>query len=140
VSYLLDTCVLSELVKPRPDPSLTGWVADQNEHSLHLSVVTIGELHKGVAMLPTSRRRDDLELWLENELIPRFGGRILAIDLEVARVWGEMLGQASSRGRPLAAVDALIAATGSANDCVVVTRNVTDMEPTGVEVLNPWVE
>ena len=138
MTFLLDTCVLSELVKPQPEESVLAWVASRNEHDLFLSVITLGELHKGIARLPRSRRRSDLGEWVERDLALRFHGRILDVDAAVAADWGRMLGLAETRGRPLTAIDALIAATAKAHGHSVVTRNEADFEPTGVSMINPW--
>lgn len=138
MSYLLDTCVLSELVRSRPAPGVCDWVAAQPEHALFLSVITVGELHKGLAKLDVGPRRHALERWIEDDLTRRFSGRILSVDAAVARVWGEMLGAAEVAGASLAAIDALIAATARVHGCAVVTRNEPDFRPTGIEVVNPW--
>ncbi|MCK5379718.1 MAG: type II toxin-antitoxin system VapC family toxin [Acidobacteria bacterium] len=138
MSFLLDTCVLSELVKPRPNAGVRDWVGAQNEHRLFLSVITVGELQKGVSKLQPGRRRAELQQWLEGELLIRFQGRILDIDTAVAGEWGVMLGEAEGRGRPLPAIDVLIAATAKVHGCAVVTRNEADIEPTGIVVVNPW--
>ena len=136
--YLIDTCVLSELVKSRPSKKVVEWVKAQEELDLFLSVMTIGELHKGIAKLPPGARRDRLEGWVEQDLAVRFRNRVLPIDNEVAAKWGVMLGEAEATGESLPVIDALIGATALACDCVVVTRNVSDLERTGAEVLNPW--
>ncbi|MEN8165617.1 MAG: type II toxin-antitoxin system VapC family toxin [Acidobacteriota bacterium] len=138
MSFLLDTCVLSELVKPRPDIGVCDWVAAQNEHRLFLSVITVGELQKGISKLPPGGRRTELQRWLEGELLIRFQGRIFDIDTAVAGAWGVMLGEAEGRGRPLPVIDVLIAATAKVHACAVVTRNETDIQPTGIQVVNPW--
>jgi len=138
VNYLLDTCVLSELVKPQPEPKVVDWVGDQDEYCLFLSVITIGELHKGIARLPGGQRRARLESWVAEDLTARFGERILPVDTLVAATWGFMLGEAEAKGSPLPVVDALISATASVHRCVVVTRTVADFERTGIEVENPW--
>ncbi|MCD4751348.1 MAG: type II toxin-antitoxin system VapC family toxin [Thermoanaerobaculales bacterium] len=138
MSYLLDTCVLSELIKPRPNAAVCQWVAAQKEHRLFLSVITIGELQKGVSKLSPGRRRTKLQRWLEGDLLIRFQGRLLGIDTTVAGEWGVMLGEAESRGRPIPVIDALIAATARVHHCAVVTRNETDIKPTGIDVVNPW--
>ena len=138
MSFLLDTCVVSELIKLRPNKGLCSWVADQEEHRLFLSVITIGELQKGVSKLSPGQRRAEIERWIESDLLHRFKSRILCIDTAVATTWGEMLGKAEGRGRPIPAIDALIAATARVNRCTVVTRNESDIEPSGVEVINPW--
>ena len=138
MNYLLDTCVLSELVKPQPEPKVVDWVGDRDEYCLFLSVITIGELHKGIAKLPDGPRRARLESWVAVDLKARFGERILPVDTRVAATWGVILGEAEAQGSPLPVVDALIGATASVHGCVVVTRNVADFERTGVEVENPW--
>ncbi len=138
MTFLLDTCVLSELVKPRPNAGVCTWVSAQNEHQLYLSVITVGELQKGVSKLPPGRRRTELENWLEGDLLNRFQGRILGIDTATAGVWGVMLGEAEGRGRPLPVIDTLIAATAKVNRCAVVTRNEADIEPSGIPIVNPW--
>ena len=139
MSFLLDTCVLSEFVKPRPNVGVCDWVAAQNEHQLFLSVITVGELQKGISKLPVGRRRTDLQQWLECELLIRFQGRILDIDTAVAGTWGMLLGEAEGRGRPLPVIDVLMAATAQVHGCSVVTRNESDFEPTGIAVVNPWL-
>jgi predicted nucleic acid-binding protein len=138
VNFLLDTCVLSELVKPQPEPKVVGWVGDQDEFCLFLSVITIGELHKGIAKLPCGPRRTGLESWVAEDLTARFDNRILSVDTRVAATWGAMLGEAEAAGNPLPVIDALIGATASVHGCVVVTRNAADFERIGVDVKNPW--
>jgi predicted nucleic acid-binding protein len=138
VSFILDTCVLSELVKPRPEPTVVEWIGAQDEHRLFLSVITFGELQKGIAKLPSGPKRDRLSLWVAEDLAARFRERILPIDIRVAATWGTMLGEAESQGKPIPVVDGLIGATARVHECVIVTRNVADLERTGVEVINPW--
>jgi predicted nucleic acid-binding protein len=130
--------VLSELVKPRPEPAVVEWIGDQDEHRLFLSVITIGELQKGISKLPSGTKRDGLATWVTEDLTARFRERILPIDIQVAATWGTMLGKAESQGKPIPVVDGLIGATARVHECVVVTRNVADLERTGVEVFNPW--
>lgn len=136
--YLLDICVLSELVKPKPEAKVVRWVDEQDEHQLFLSVVTIGELYKGIAKLPAGPRRARLEDWVEDDLTSRFHRRILPVDTAVAATWGVMLGVAEVDGGPLPVIDALIGATAKVHSCTVVTRNEIDLVRTGVEVKNPW--
>lgn len=138
MAFLIDTCVLSELVKKRPEPRVVRWVDDAEEETLHLSVLTIGELHKGVAKLRPSAKRRNLESWVRTDLPVRFEGRILPISIDVASRWGELCGEAERRGEPLPVIDALIAATALASSLTVVTRNTNDLERTGVDVLDPW--
>lgn len=135
---LLDTCLISELVKPDPSIAVLDWLQAQDECDLYLSVLTLGELAKGIEKLPDSRRRRDLREWLDRELKPRFHGRWLPIDLRVAALWGSLLAQAERSGRPLPAIDALLAATAINSDLTLVTRNVADFASTGVALHNPW--
>ena len=137
-SFLLDTNIPSELIRTRPDPRVARWVYAQSEQSLYLSVVSIGELRRGIVVLPVSKRRTELELWLDGELLPRFRGRILTVTRSVADRWGTLDGQCQLRGAPLNTADGMIAATALENGLSVVTRNVRDFAELGVEVINPW--
>jgi len=138
MKYILDTCVISELAKLIPDKKVISWVTQNNEEDFYLSTLTFGELHKGISKLFPSKRRAFLHQWVEYELKERFENRIIDIDLKVAKVWGEIQGQAELKGCPMPAIDSLIAATGAAHDLIVVTRNTSDMEQSGVSLLNPW--
>ena len=138
MSYLLDTCVVSELTKPRPSKTVAEWLKSNDEGSFFLSVITLGEIEKGIAKLPDSRKKRAIEVWLRSDLLPRFGKRLLPVSRKVAVIWGRMQGEAEKEGAPLPTVDSLIAATAQANDLVVVTRNGDDIERCGVEVLDPW--
>ncbi len=136
--YLLDTCLLSELVKPRPDPSVTAWVDQQSESQLYLSVLTLGALRKGVERLQDGRKRVRLTNWLDGELKPRFVGRLLSVDEDVAERWGMVCAQANASGVAVPVVDGLIAATALVHGLTVVTRNVSDIQASGALVFNPW--
>ena len=138
MNYLLDTCVISELIKARPTGSVVKWVESTEENSLFLSVLTFGELHKGIAKLRASRKRKTLQEWVSKDLYQRFDTRIIPISIEIARIWGEIQGNAERKGYRMPAIDSLIAATALAYDLTVVTRNVADMENSGVQVHNPW--
>lgn len=140
MNYLLDTCVISELVKPAADEKVTSWISNGFEETIHLSVITIGEIQKGITKLPASAKKRQLQRWLDNDLIERFENRIVPIDQKVARMWGKILAQAEKKGRQLPAIDGLIAATGLAYNMTVVTRNVSDMQVDGLSVFNPWEE
>ena len=131
--FLLDTDALSELEKPRPDPGLLAWLETMDWLDLYLSVITIGELWKGIAELPPGRRRRSLEAMFE--LIPdRFHNRIIAVDYPVAVKFGEIQAQAG----PLPSLDTLIAATALTRQLTLVTHNTRDMARTGAAILDPW--
>jgi hypothetical protein len=138
VKYLLDTCVISELVKKEPNAAVLRWLDEQDEQTLFLSVLTPGELQKGVSRLPPGARKDDLQVWIGHDLSERFGERILDLDLETSLVWGRLQGEAELRGEKLPVMDSLIAATAISHGMVVVTRNVKDMERCRARVFNPW--
>jgi hypothetical protein len=114
------------------------WIDGQDETSLHLSVLTIGELEKGIARLPASTRRSRLLSWVRRDLAERFGGRLLAIDARTATRWGAISGESERRGRPLPVIDSLIAATALVHGLTVATRNVSDFERCGATCVNPW--
>ena len=136
--FLLDTNIPSELIRTRPDPRVANWVYSQNEHSLYLSAVTIGELRKGFVIMPEGKRRNELEQWLEYDLMPKFAGRILPIDQAIADRWGVLDGESQLRGKPLNTADGMIAATAFERDLIVVTRNMKDFDALGVRLFNPW--
>ncbi len=137
--YLLDTNVVSEYSRPwPPDPRVKQWVDAQREDSLHLSVLTLGEIRKGTTLLPAGRKRNQLEQWLELELPLRFGDRLLPINAQIAELWGEMAGEAQLQGTALAIIDGLIAATAKHHELTIVTRNVRDFRMLGITIFNPW--
>ncbi|MGQ0654007.1 MAG: type II toxin-antitoxin system VapC family toxin [Betaproteobacteria bacterium] len=138
MSFLLDTAVVSELVAKSPSAAVLEWIDGQDEGSLYLSVLTLGELDKGVARLPASARRTRLQSWVRRELAERFGARLLAVDALAATRWGVMTGESENRGRPLPFIDSLIAATALVHRLIVVTRNLEDFERCGAICLNPW--
>jgi predicted nucleic acid-binding protein len=135
VSYLLDINVLSEVVKKRPAPRVLEWFASIQDEALYLSVLTLGEIRRGVERLPQGKGREELRSWLEIELPGWFGERVLPIDQKVADCWGTLL---ASTERTLPSIDALLAATARCHDLRIVTRNEKDFQGTGVAVLNPW--
>ena len=138
MKYLLDTCLISELVKKEPNPAVVSWLDEEDEQKLFLSVLNLGELQKGISKLPDNAKKDELQAWVALDLVERFAGRILDIDLETALSWGRLQGEAEQAGEKLPVMDSLIAATAVAHGLVVVTRNVRDMERCGVKVCNPW--
>ena len=136
--FLLDTNIISELVKPRPEPRVVAWVEATDEHLLYLSVLTLGEIRKGIVAVPHAARRAELEAWLESDLRPRFAGRILTVDEAVAERWGIIAGQAAMRGFLMPVIDGLLAAIAIHHTLTLVTRNTRDVAETGVPVFNPW--
>ena len=140
MSYLLDTCVISELVKKVPRRQVVDWVEAQEESTLYLSALTIGELEKGIAKLPASARKTRLTTWVRRDLAARFAGRVVPVDARVASRWGSITGESERRGSPLPVVDSLIATTALVHDLQVVTRNTEDFARCGVVCINPWGE
>jgi len=138
VNFLLDTCVISELVARRPNASVIEWVDGIEEEHLYLSVVTIGEIGKGIAKLKDAARAQDFRSWLHDQLLPRFGERILPISTSVMLEWGQLAGTLEQEGKPMPAFDSLIAATERHGELTLVTRNVDDFRNAGIRLLNPW--
>jgi predicted nucleic acid-binding protein len=137
VKYLLDTCVLSEFVKITPDSNVLKWFAESKAHELFTGAMNMAELHRGVAKLTQSKRRSDLINWLQ-KLEIGFEDRILAFDINTAKVWAEMVADAEAKGKTISAFDSIVAATARAQGCQLVTRNVSDFSNSGVNVINPW--
>lgn len=136
--FLLDTNIISNLLKPRPDAALRSWIDTRDEESLYLSVLTLGEMRQGIEMAASDgRKRSKLETALA-DFRARFTGRVLSIDDVVAETWGEMMGRARVGGAPLSSTDALIAATAIVHRLVVVTGNVRHFDRTGAHVFNPF--
>ena len=138
MTFLLDTVLVSELVKRAPNPDVIAWVDGRDEDSLFLSAITLGEIQKGISKLPDSKRKELLQTWLAQDLMRRFGGRIISVDGEVALTWGTLQGEAERNGQQLPVVDCLIAATARVHNLTVATRNVRDMQRCNVPVINPW--
>jgi len=126
------------MTRPYPRPSVSGWLDDADDDELYFSVVSLGEILKGVTVLEPSKRRSQLQLWLDETLRPWFDGRILPVTQPIAERWGALAGQSQMKGTPLGVVDGLIAATALEHDLTVVTRNVKDFAGLGVAVFNPW--
>lgn len=137
MNYLLDTCVISEFTKQHPHPGVLRWLESHDERSLYLSVVTPGEIQKGIAKLEDPLRQHTLRTWLDG-VIERFGRRILPLDLDVMLKWGDVLGQAQRMGVVLPTVDTLIASTAQVHGLHVVSRNVRDLERCHAVLVNPW--
>jgi toxin FitB len=138
VRYLLDTNILSELVRPRPDGRVTAWIEAQSPLDMAISVLSLGEVEKGIARLAAGARRTELSRWARVELPAQFVGRLLGVDAAVAVAWGALSARAAEEGRPLPVVDGLLLATALAHELTLVTRNVADCARRGVPVYDPW--
>jgi predicted nucleic acid-binding protein len=138
MKYLLDTCVLSELIKKEPNQKVVKWVSQNEESDLFISVLTIGEIHKGIEKLSESKKKEKLHQWVNYDLKERFKSRIIDFDLETATVWGKTQAHSELSGKGMPAIDGQIVATGISYDLTVVTRNTKDMEISGAALLNPW--
>lgn len=136
--YLLDTNVVSELIKKQPNPKVVQWVDDQDATRMYLSVITIGEIRKGIEKLPISERKASLQAWLSLQLLIRFEGRIVPITTNVMLRWGELTGQLETKGIVLSAIDSFIAAIALDGQFTLTTRNTEDFRDTGVSLFNPW--
>src|SRR5260221_800808 len=135
--FLLATNCISELVRSKPEPRVVDWLRAADESLLYLSVLTLGEIRKGAAILPQSKRRTYLESWLELDLQVRFSGRVLDIDTAVSDRWGWLTAEAQRRGKPLSAIDGLLAATAIHHNLTIVSRNTSDFSGTQAPILNP---
>jgi toxin FitB len=138
MNFLLDTNVISEPMKARPNAAVLAWLGGVDEDSVFLSVVTITELRYGIERLATGRRRDRLDGWLRKDLFSRFGARILPVDLEIANACGRVVARSESLGRPMEPRDAFIAATAEVHGLTLVTRNASDFELTVKNIVTPW--
>lgn len=138
MKYLLDTCIISELVKPQINEKVIKWLLGKNENDLFLSVLTIGEIYKGISRLPDSKKRRKLQKWVEEDLINRFEGRILDITLEIAIYWGKQQGELEKKGIKIPVIDGLLAASAVIEKLIFVTRNTKDLENSGAKLINPW--
>lgn len=139
MSFLLDTNLVSEWVKPRPNPGVVAWLSSADEDRTFLSVVTLAELRHAVERLGSGARQRRLDQWLSVELPLRFDGRILLIDPVVADGWGRVMARVRDAGRAIGVMDAFIAATALAHDLTLATRNIGDFDGV-VRLVNPWAE
>jgi toxin FitB len=140
MTFLLDTTVVSEWVKSRPNRGVATWLAQVDEDRVFISVVTLAELRYGIERMPAGSRRKRLDEWLRDELPLRFEGRVLSIDPIVADGWGKVVARSEAAGRPISAMDALIAATAETHDMTLVTRNTSDFEASLRLMINPWAK
>ena len=138
MNFLLDTNVVSEWTKPRPNAGVIAWLAEADEDRIFISVITIAELRHGIERLPAGARRNRLDTWLKEQVPLRFEERLLAVDVDTANVWGRVMAQGQAAGHPPGTMDAFIAATVLRHDMTLVTRNVSDFAPLGIRLVNPW--
>jgi len=138
MNYILDTNVVSELIAVDPDHSVIQWIDSVDPESIFLSVITIGEIKKGIEKLPRSKRKERYSTWLEQDLLVRFEKRILLLDSSTLLTWGQLTADLEKAGRPMPAIDSLLAASALNTGYTLVTRNTADFESAGILVLNPW--
>ncbi len=138
MKLLLDTNVLSEVTKPNPDARVLEWLDKLDEDRSFISIVSIAEIRRGVALMDRGRKRDALAEWLAQDLTQRFEHRIIPVDEPVPLAWGDLMGHAKRSGRGLSSMDGLIAATAVAHDLGLATRNTSDFEGFGIELIDPW--
>jgi toxin FitB len=138
MNYLLDTCVLSEFTRRKPDEKVIRWLDSIDEEKLFISAIALGEIQRGIERLPESGRKTELLAWMNNGLLQRFGPRILPLEAETMLLWGSLTARLESAGRPLPVMDSLIAAAALQHNLILATRNVADFSPCGVQLTNPW--
>ena len=138
MNYLLDTCVLSEFTRHRPEQKVVRWLDQIDEEKLYISVITIGEIQHGIERLPESHRKTELLTWMNNGLIQRFEQRILPLNTQTMFLWGSLVARMEQNGQPMGVMDSLIIATALQNNLIIATRNVRNFLPCGVQVTNPW--
>ncbi len=136
--FLFDTNIPSELSRPHPDPRVVSFIGQVDPDRVFFSVLTLGELARGIAALPPSHRRTNLQTWMDNEVRPWFGSRILPVSAEIAEIWGNLAAQAKLKGTPLAVIEGLIGATALHHGLTLVTRNIRDFRGLGLTLIDPW--
>lgn len=136
--FLVDTNVVSEIFKPRPDRRVQTWLREAEPSTLFMSALTAGEIEKGIARLPSGKRRTALEVWFEKDLLVFFARRVVDVNLEIARTWGRLAVKRAAEGRPLPVVDGLISAIALHHGLTLVTRNTSDFERIGLPLFDPW--
>jgi hypothetical protein len=138
MSYLLDTNVISEWRRPRPDEGLVQWLRGTDEDELYISAATVAEISYGVERMPRGRRRDEIGDWLDRGIVGRFGERIVDIDRRAAALWGRIVAGRAAAGEPIGIMDAFVAAAALARGFALVTRNDHDFRGLGLRLVNPW--
>ena len=139
MNYLLDTCVLSEFTRRQPDEKVIHWMERIDEERLFISVITVGEIQRGIERLPDSERKTALLVWMNTALSERFAGRMLPLGGSTMLLWGSLTARLERLGRPLPVMDSLIAATALQHSLILATRNLDDFENSGVQLINPWL-
>jgi predicted nucleic acid-binding protein len=138
VTYLVDTNVLSEVRRPQPSLQVLGWLDRVDEDRTFVSVISLAELRRGIALMEPGRRRDALETWLADDLPARFAGRLLPVDARIAERWGELMAISKKSGKALSTMDGFLAATALVHGLTMVSRNTKDFVEFGVSLLDPW--
>ena len=138
MAYLLDTCAISEMISAKPTSSVLDWFESQSEHSLFLSIITVGEIEKGIYQLPQGERRRRLEIWFFDQVSPSFQGRVFNIDRKLITTWAKMISELKTKGMIRSSLDSLIEATAIHHQLILVTRNVKNFQNSQVTILNPW--
>lgn len=139
MKYLLDTCILSELIKIEPSILVINWINSIPEENIFISSITIGEIQKGISKLVNSKKKITLQNWLDNDLINRFDNKIIPIDKDISICWGLINANTEKKGKKLPSIDSLIAATAIKNNLILVTRNVSDMIESGANIFDPFI-
>jgi len=139
MNYILDTNVISELVASEADQRVIAWIDSLDSENVFLSVITIGELKKGIEKLPNSKRKSTLETWLQEDLLVRFRDHIIPLDIPVLLTWGKLVASTEKQGNPMPAIDSLLAATAAQFDFTLATRNTGRFKPAGISLIDPWV-
>jgi tRNA(fMet)-specific endonuclease VapC len=140
MNYILDTNIISELIAKQPNAQVIDWIDRRDPGTVYLTVITIGEIRKGIEKLPASPRKATITTWLETDLLLRFQGKILPITADVMLVWGELMGRLETDGMPMAAIDSLIAAIALHGQYTLITRNEHHFKYAGIPLMNPWNE
>ena len=140
MNWLFDTCVVSEMIRPRPSPRVMRWIENAHEESSFISALTLGEILQGLELMGDVHRAQKIRVWIETVVMARFEGRILPVDEKVATVWARLCAECKKKGVPRSVADSLLAATARVHGLTVATRNVSDFLYTGVSVVNPWEE
>ena len=138
MSFLLDTCVVSEFTKVKPDSKVIDWLRGSPQDQLFISSITLGELSRGIALLDDGTKKSDLEKWITFDIINRFNGKIIELDAEIMLGWGKLSGVMERLGMKMAVMDSLIAACAIAHDLTLVTNNTDDFINSHVKIMNPW--